>query len=301
MTDSKTLRPRPPVVRTIGEIRERVLQARVAGRRVGVVPTMGALHAGHLSLVEAANRECDFSVVTIFVNPAQFAPHEDFAKYPRALEADLEKLATVGADAVFAPCNEEMYPQGFSTYVDPPKVAERLEGVCRPGHFRGVATVVLKLFLAAPADAAFFGHKDYQQSLVIRRMVEDLNVPIEIRVMPTVREPDGLAMSSRNSYLSSEERQRALSLSRSLRLIEQLTEQGERDAIVLRRQMLDALRGDGLERVDYATIVHPETLAESDHLDGPAIALIAAYVGKTRLIDNCRLLDGGFSQVATAP
>jgi pantoate--beta-alanine ligase len=279
-------------MRTIHEIREQVLQARAAGRRVGVVPTMGALHAGHLSLVEAANRECGITVVTIFVNPTQFAPHEDFAKYPRTLEADLAKLATVGADVVFAPSNDEMYPAGFSTYVDPPKVAQPLEGVCRPEHFRGVATIVLKLFLAVPADAAFFGHKDYQQSLVIRHMIDDLNVPVEVRVMPTVREPDGLAMSSRNAYLGADERRRALSLSRSLKLAAQMVEQGECSAGVVRRRMHEALQDGGVDRIDYATIVHPETLAELDRLDGEAIALIAAHVGPTRLIDNCRLWDG---------
>lgn len=265
------------------------MQARAAGRRVGVVPTMGALHAGHVSLVEASNRECDVTVVTIFVNPTQFGPKEDFAKYPRTLEADLERLAGHRVDAVFAPLNEEMYPAGFSTYVEPPQAAALWDGVCRPGHFRGVVTVVLKLFQAVPADAAFFGHKDYQQSVVIRRMVQDLNVPIEIRVMPTVREPDGLAMSSRNVYLSPEERQRALALSRSLHLIEQLAEQGERDAVSLRQRMVATLEAGGVDRIDYAAIVDPETLVELNELTGPAVALIAAHVGGTRLIDNCRL------------
>jgi pantoate--beta-alanine ligase len=250
---------------------------------------MGALHAGHVSLVEASNCECDVTVVTIFVNPTQFGPKEDFAKYPRTLEADLDKLAAHRVDAVFAPSNEEMYPAGFSTYVEPPQAAAPWDGVCRPGHFRGVVTVVLKLFQAVPADAAFFGQKDYQQSVVIRRMVQDLNVPIEIRVMPTVREPDGLAMSSRNVYLSPEERQRALALSRSLHLIEQLAEQGERDAVALRQRMVATLEASGVDRIDYATIVDPETLVELNELTGPAVALIAAHVGGTRLIDNCRL------------
>lgn len=252
---------------------------------------MGALHEGHLSLVAASNRECDFTVVTIFVNPTQFAPHEDFAKYPRTLEADLEKLAAFKVDAVFAPSNEEMYPPGFSTYVEPPAAASPWEGECRPGHFRGVATVVLKLFHAVPADVAYFGHKDYQQSVVIRRMVEDLNLPIEIRVLPTVREPDGLAMSSRNVYLSPQERQRALALSRSLQLAEQSTTQGERSAKTLRERMLETLHSGGVTDIDYVAIVDPETLAPVDELTGPAVALIAARVGTTRLIDNCRLLD----------
>lgn len=285
--------PKPPVVRTIEDIRARVRQAQGAGHRVGVVPTMGALHAGHLSLVAESNRECGFTVVTIFVNPTQFGPHEDFARYPRTLEADLEKLATHRVDAVFAPANEEMYPLGFSTYVDPPQVSQTLEGVCRPGHFRGVTTVVLKLFHAVPADAAFFGQKDYQQAAVIRRMTADLNLATEIRVLPTVREADGLAMSSRNVYLSPDERQRALSLSRSLKLAAELTEQGERDAETVRTRMVEMLQAGGVDRIDYVAIVHAETLAEVERLDGPAAALIAAHVGKTRLIDNCRLGDGG--------
>jgi pantoate--beta-alanine ligase len=279
----------PPVVKTIGEIRELVARAKTAGRRVGLVPTMGALHAGHLSLVEAASRECGFTVVTIFVNPTQFAPHEDFAKYPRTLEADLQKLAGVGADAVFAPSNEEMYPPAASTCVEPPEVAQPWEGAFRPGHFRGVTTIVLKLFHAAPADVAYFGHKDYQQSAVIRRMVEDLNVPIEIRVMPTVREADGLAMSSRNAYLSPDERRRALALSQSLKLAEQLFRSGEHDAALLGRRMRATLEAAGVDRIDYATIVDPDTLAELDRVDGPAIALVAVHIGKTRLIDNWRL------------
>jgi pantoate--beta-alanine ligase len=251
---------------------------------------MGALHAGHLSLVEASNRECDFTVVTIFVNPTQFGPHEDFAKYPRSLEADLQKLASVGVDAVFAPSNEEMYPPGFSTYVEPAEVGRLWEGACRPGHFRGVTTIVLKLFHAAPAHVAYFGHKDYQQSTVIRRMVQDLNVPIEIRVMPTIREPDGLAMSSRNAYLDPEERRRALALSQSLRLAEQLVGDGERDASLLRRRIHATLEAAGVDRIDYATIVDPDTLAEVDLIEGAAIVLLAVYVGRTRLIDNCQLL-----------
>lgn len=285
-------RAHPPVVQTIREIRELVLRAKAGGRRVGVTPTMGALHAGHLSLAAESNRACDVTVVTIFVNPTQFAPHEDFSKYPRTLEADLERLATLRVDAVFAPLPKEMYPPGFSTYIEPPQVAKPWEGERRPGHFRGVTTVVLKLFHAVPADVAYFGQKDYQQATVIRRMVDDLNLAIEIRVLPTVREADGLAMSSRNVYLSDDERRRALAISRSLRKAVQLTEQGERDAGVVRRAMLETLQSGGVDRIDYAAIVAPNTLDSLERLDGPAVALIAAHVGKTRLIDNCRLLDG---------
>ena len=223
----------PKLVTTATELRAAVRAARAAGCAIGLVPTMGALHEGHLSLVQASRAECGFTVATIFVNPTQFAPHEDFDKYPRTLEADLESLASCHADLVFAPRREDMYPAGCSTLVEPPQVAQRWEGECRPGHFQGVATVVLKLFNLAQADVAFFGHKDYQQAAVIRRMVQDLNVPTEIRVCPTVREPDGLAMSSRNRYLSAGERQQAVAISRTLRLAEQMAAGGERQAAKL--------------------------------------------------------------------
>jgi pantoate--beta-alanine ligase len=197
------------VIHDPAEMQRTVLALRRQGLRVGLVPTMGALHAGHISLVARGKQNCDRVVTTIFVNPTQFAPHEDFGKYPRTLPTDLELLAAADCDYVFAPTNEAMYPPGCSTFVDPPAVATPLEGVCRPGHFRGVATVVLKLFGIAPADCAFFGQKDFQQAAVIRQMVRDLNVPIEIEVCPIVREADGLAMSSRNRYLSPAERQQA--------------------------------------------------------------------------------------------
>src|SRR4051812_44716799 len=186
------------IAASVRELRECLAAARHTGKRIGLVPTMGALHEGHLSLVDAARRECDFVVVTIFVNPTQFAPGEDFSRYPRNLEADLGKLHDRGAHLAFTPATSEIYPHGFSTSVDVGRIAEPLEGKFRPGHFRGVATVVLKLFNLAPADVAYFGRKDYQQTLVVRRMAADLDLPIEIQVCPIVREPDGLAMSSRN-------------------------------------------------------------------------------------------------------
>src|SRR5262245_41735614 len=198
------------------EILQTILGLRRQGRSVGLVPTMGALHAGHLSLVEIARRRADVVVATIFINPTQFGPSEDFRKYPRTLETDLQALSSVGCDLVFVPSPDEIYPHGFSTYIEPPAVAAPLEGVCRPGHFRGVATVVLKLFNLIPAHFACFGQKDYQQLLVIRRMVEDLALPIEIVACPTVHEQDGLAMSSRNRYLSPAQRQQALGLSQAL-------------------------------------------------------------------------------------
>lgn len=269
-----------------------VVEARRGGRRVGLVPTMGALHDGHLSLVRASRDECDYTVVTIFVNPAQFAPHEDFHKYPRTLEADLDALGKCGVDLVFAPLADSMYPPGFSTFVDPPRVAEPLEGRCRPGHFRGVTTIVLKLFHLLPADIAYFGQKDYQQCLVIRRMVEDLNVPITIRMCPTVREPDGLAMSSRNRYLSPEERRQAVWLSRSLRRAGQLVAEGQRDAHAIAREMEGMLRAAGITRIDYVAVTDAETLQPVSRIGNKAMAMVAAHVGSTRLIDNCQLHAG---------
>jgi pantoate--beta-alanine ligase len=271
------------------EMRRLVLAARARGERVGLVPTMGALHDGHVSLVAAAKANCDLAVATIFVNPAQFGPAEDFTRYPRSLDADLAKLAAAGADLVFTPAVEEIYPPGFSTHVEPPAVAEPLEGRIRPGHFRGVCTVVLKLFHLAPADAAFFGQKDYQQCLVIRRMTEDLNVPIEIRVEPTVREADGLAMSSRNSYLSADERRRAAAVSRGLRAAAGAFQKGERRAAALRDLVARELQLAGIDQVDYIAIANRQTLDEPEHAGDESVALVAVRVGTTRLIDNMEL------------
>jgi pantoate--beta-alanine ligase len=251
---------------------------------------MGALHEGHLSLVRIARQRADLVVASIFVNPAQFGPREDLAKYPRTLDADLAVLSAAGCDVAFVPTAEDIYPPGFSTYIEPPAVAAPLEGACRPGHFRGVATIVLKLFHLVPADFACFGQKDYQQLLVVRHMVQDLGVGIEIVACPTVREPDGLAMSSRNRYLSPAQREQALGLSRALGIAEQMAKNGERDAARIKQAMRNMLAEAGIERVDYAAIADAETLAEPSRLQGPAVALIAAYVGTTRLIDN-RLLN----------
>jgi len=250
---------------------------------------MGALHEGHLSLVRAAQAACGLTVVTVFVNPTQFGPQEDFDKYPRTLASDVDALAACRADLVFAPSREEMYPAGCSTCVEPPAVARRWEGECRPGHFRGVATVVLKLFNLAQADVAFFGQKDYQQAAVIRQMAQDLNVPVEIRVCPTVREPDGLTMSSRNRYLSADERRQALAISRSLRWADQLAAGGERRAAKLAEAMQGVLAEAQIRQIDYVAVVDPDTLEPVSELAGPAIALIAAKVGTTRLIDNWRI------------
>lgn len=280
---------RPIVIESISAMQRLVREAQRKGERVGLVPTMGALHAGHLSLVQTAKQQCELAITTIFVNPTQFAPHEDLAKYPRTLAADLELLATERCDYVFVPTPDTMYPPGFSTYVDPPAVAQPWEGVCRPVHFRGVTTVVQKLFGIIPADVAFFGQKDFQQAAVIRRMVADLNTPIEIVVCPTVREADGLAMSSRNRYLSAAEREQALALSRALHRAELLRNQGERNATKLIDEMKSVLTAAGITRIEYVTLADRDSLAELTELDRPAVVLIACFVGSTRLIDNLLL------------
>jgi pantoate--beta-alanine ligase len=287
-SDSSLRRP-PELIQDIETLRLRVTELRREGRSLGLVPTMGALHEGHLSLVRASRARCDFTAVTIFVNPTQFAPHEDLARYPRTLPGDLAVLEEVQADLVFAPASDAIYPPGFSTYVEPPEIARPWEGVCRPSHFRGVATVVLKLFQLLPADVAFFGQKDYQQALVIQHMTLDLNVPMQIEVCPIVREADGLAMSSRNRYLTAAERQQALAISRGLRLADQQVRDGIRDTEAIRERMRVELTEAGIERIDYIAVVEPNTLIETPETRPPVMALIAAYVGHTRLIDNCLL------------
>jgi pantoate--beta-alanine ligase len=271
---------------TRGELRTVVQQARAAGRTIGVVPTMGALHAGHASLVEAACRECDFVIVTVFVNPTQFGPNEDFQKYPRTLDADIELLADLPVDVIYAPAASEMYPNGFATFVEVGGSALPLEGAKRPDHFRGVATVVLKLFAQTSADVAYFGQKDFQQTRVVRQMVRDFDLPVRIQVCPTVREPDGLALSSRNAYLAATDRSDALVLSRSLKLARELIYDGERSstAILARLHALyEAVPG---VKLDYLVIADPETLAVVDDVRGSVVVAVAARVGVTRLIDN---------------
>jgi pantoate--beta-alanine ligase len=280
------------IVTTKDDLRAAVRAARSAGRTIGLVPTMGALHAGHLSLVKAACLAGDFVVATIFVNPTQFGPSEDFRRYPRTLDADLAALNDMKTDVVFAPEMEQMYGPRHGTFVDVGPVAEPLEGRCRPGHFRGVATVVLKLFNMAAPDRAYFGQKDFQQTRVVQRLVADLDLPIEIRICPTVRESDGLAMSSRNAYLNADERRQATMLNRSLRRAAELLETGEREAAVLIARTKDCLRGEPHVAVEYLAIVDRETLEPLACVDRPAVALIAARVGTTRLIDNV-LLDPG--------
>ena len=261
-------------------------------RSVGFVPTMGALHAGHRSLVQAARQSCDIVVASIFVNPAQFGPNEDFSRYPRTLEQDCEMLKSEDVDIVFTPTAEAMYPAGASTFVEVEGVSDRLDGASRPGHFRGVATVVAKLFHIVQPDLAFFGQKDAAQVAVLQKMVRDLDFPLEIIVCPTVREPDGLAMSSRNRYLSPEERRQAPTLSRALRSAELRVARGEvaaGAASALLQTMRAILQGEPAIRIDYLAIVDPDTLLPIDDLSAGGLLAIAAYVGNTRLIDNVLL------------
>lgn len=273
------------VVHTIQQVRQQVSLVRTAGRRIGFVPTMGALHAGHGSLIEKAAVECDFVVVSIFVNPTQFGPTEDLDQYPRTLEADAALCERLGADLVFAPPAEQMYPQEQLSWVVTEQLTEGLCGANRPGHFRGVTTVCSKLFHIVTPDVAYFGQKDAQQAVVIRRMVADLNMPLEICVCPIVREPDGLAMSSRNRYLSADQRQRALSLWQSLEDCRSRLKAGETDGSVLKAGMCQILEKQ-TDKVDYISIVDPDTLEPVSCVDRPVLVLVAAYVGSTRLIDN---------------
>lgn len=276
----------PVLVTNRAALRRELAAARAAGHKLGLVPTMGALHAGHLSLIDAARRECGFVVATIFVNPTQFGPHEDFTRYPRDLEADMALLAQRGTSLVYAPPVDEVYRPGHSFYVEVSGVSDTLEGACRPGHFRGVATVVLKLLNLIGPDVAFFGQKDYQQSLVIRRLADDFDVPTEIRVCPIVRDADGLALSSRNVYLSAEERRQALAISQSLRRARQLVAEGVHDADWILEEMNSLLAAASGVQVEYAVLADADTLAPVHEIAGPVVALIAAKVGATRLIDN---------------
>jgi pantoate--beta-alanine ligase len=256
---------------------------------VGLVPTMGFLHEGHLSLVREARAKNDYVFVSIFVNPTQFGPNEDLSTYPRDMERDLALLRTEGVDYVFAPSPEEMYPDGFGTSVDVGDVALPLEGQARPGHFKGVATVVLKLFNVVQPTRAYFGRKDAQQLVVIRRMVRDLDVPVEIVAMPTVREPDGLAMSSRNAYLDPEQREAALVLHQALELAREMWTRGTRDTYQYEKRLAEVIEDEPLARLEYVAVVDPETLRDLERIQGRALVLVAARLGKTRLIDNVML------------
>jgi len=253
---------------------------------VGLVPTMGFLHDGHLSLVRHARNECASVVVSIFVNPTQFGPHEDLDKYPRNLNCDLSLLESCNVNLVWTPTEEVMYPPGYQTWVNVDELTEPLEGAMRPGHFRGVATVVAKLFNAVQPQKAYFGQKDAQQAAVIRQMSRDLDFPIETVVCPTLREPDGLAMSSRNVYLLPDERKAAAALSRGLAKAKKVFEAGERDANHLKKVVLDTLETEPLIKVQYVSCAHPDTLQEFEGVVDRGLLSLAVHIGKTRLIDN---------------
>ncbi|MEO6195204.1 MAG: pantoate--beta-alanine ligase [Thermoanaerobaculia bacterium] len=280
------------IARTQDELRRTVDGWRAAGERIGFVPTMGALHAGHLSLVRLARGRVTQVVASVFVNPAQFGPNEDFNRYPRQPEKDGAMLEEAGCDLLFLPDVATIYPPGSATFVDPAGAAEGLEGACRPGHFRGVATVVCALFNLVRADVAVFGEKDAQQLAVIRQMVRDLHLPIEIVPGPTVREADGLAMSSRNAYLSSEERRAAAVLHRSLRAAAAAIGEGERRGEAVRERLREVLNTEPLALVEYAEVVDAESFQPVETLRGRLVLPLAVRIGGTRLIDNIRLTVG---------
>ncbi len=285
------------ICRTINEIRNVVQEARNRRQTIGFVPTMGYFHEGHLALMRGAKKNSDLVVVSIFVNPLQFGPQEDFNRYPRDFERDVHLAEKVGVDVMFFPAAEEMYPSGFSTRVEVGGLTQCLCGLSRPGHFQGVAMVVAKLFNIVFPDKAFFGQKDAQQVLVIKRMVEDLNMPLKIVVMPTVREEDGLAMSSRNAYLGPRERKAALVLRHSLEMAEQKVVSGEQDALKLQEMIREMVAQEPLADVDYVEIRSLPDLKPVTRLEGPALLAVAVYFGKTQLIDNTVLCPGGVEYV----
>jgi pantoate--beta-alanine ligase len=275
------------IIRTISWMKETVRQARAENHLVGFIPTMGALHEGHLSLIHRAKVDGSRVYASIFLNPTQFGPNEDLSKYPRTFETDVEKLTAAGVDVLFAPDSKEIYPAGFRTYVNVDGLSDRLEGKSRPGHFRGVATVVLKLFEIVRPHFAFFGRKDAQQVRILEQMTGDLNLNVEIVVCPIVREPDGLALSSRNTYLSPEERRAATALYRALEEARREVSAGTRDAVQIQSALRKVLAGEILARVDYAEVVDAGSFEPIVSVGArPAYALLAVFIGKTRLIDN---------------
>jgi pantoate--beta-alanine ligase len=277
------------VLHTIAETRIACGRIRLAGKTLGLVPTMGALHQGHLSLVRAAQASCDAVVVSIFVNPTQFGPREDFASYPRTLEEDCRILEGAGVDLVFAPSVQEMYPSGASTFVEVADLSDRLDGASRPGHFRGVATVVAKLLNIFDPQHAFFGQKDAAQVAVLRRMVRDLRFAVQLEVCPIVREPDGLAMSSRNRNLTDQDRRQALVLSRALWAVQQKAQSGEHESAELLVEALRVLAAEPGAQLDYCRIVDPDTLEDIPNIANGGLVAVAARVGGVRLIDNLLL------------
>ncbi len=280
----------PPIAKTVAEVRQAIAQPRAQGKTIGLVPTMGALHAGHASLIQRARAETGFVVVSIFVNPIQFGPKEDFARYPQPFEQDVALCARENVDLIFHPEPATVYPPGFQTYVEVTELQRGLCGVSRPGHFRGVATVVLKLFNIVQPDIAYFGQKDAQQASIIQQMVRDLEVPVTIRVCPIVREPDGLALSSRNQYLDPVQRGNATVLSQTLDDVRRLVSAGEREAARLVERMTRRVAATTGARLDYAAIVDADTLLPVQRLQGRILVALAVFFDATRLIDNI-LLD----------
>jgi pantoate--beta-alanine ligase len=274
------------LISTVAEMRIFSRDARHRGRSLAHVPTMGALHEGHLSLVRQAKRQCDVVIVSIYVNPTQFGSNEDLGRYPRRLEQDLEDLRALNVDAAFAPGDEEMFPSGFDTFVEPGKLAASFEGTCRPGHFRGVCTIVLKLLNIVQPDVVYFGQKDFQQVLVVRKLVEDFNLDVKLVICPIVREPDGLAKSSRNAYLNAQDRQAATVLSRALRRAEELVHRGHSDCAELLREMQKVLSNEDRAETDYLGIVDASSLQPINRVVAGSVVLVAARVGEVRLIDN---------------
>jgi pantoate--beta-alanine ligase len=280
------------VAETIQSIRDMVKAARMKGKTIGFVPTMGALHIGHISLIQAAAKKCDYVVVSIFVNPTQFVPGEDFEKYPRPFVADLEICKKESVDAVFAPSPKEMYPEENLTWVNVEKLTEPLCGKSRPGHFQGVTTVCTKLFNIVAPDIAFFGQKDAQQAIVIKRMVRDLNMSLEIVICPTVREPDGLAVSSRNKYLTEQQKKDATNIYKSLQKCREMIELGTKKASEIIAEMTNILEQIPSMKIEYINIVNAETLENISHIKGKILTAVAVKIGPARLIDNI-LIDAG--------
>ncbi|MCS7065242.1 MAG: pantoate--beta-alanine ligase [Fimbriimonadales bacterium] len=289
------------ILRTIREVKDWTLAERGAGRAIHFVPTMGYFHEGHLSLMRRAKADGGAVIVSLFVNPLQFGPHEDYERYPRDFERDHQMAESVGVDALFYPEVSEMYPPGFQTEVRVKQLSQPLCGRSRPGHFEGVATVVLKLFNIVTPDRAYFGEKDYQQLRIIQQMVRDLNLPIEIVPCPIVREPDGLAMSSRNAYLTPEERQAATVLYRSLQWARGQVQAGEQDPLRIQRGVYEILAGEPLAQIDYVELVDAETLEPVSRIERPTLLALAVYFGKARLIDNTVLTPSNAATIQSQP
>ncbi len=274
------------VITKISAVKETIQDHKSSEKSIGFVPTMGFLHEGHLSLVKESLRQTDVTVVSIFINPTQFGPDEDFQEYPRDLKKDSALLEELGVDILFVPDHQEMYPEGYKTYVEVTELQDNFEGRSRPGHFRGVCTVVLKLFEIVHPDVAYFGQKDAQQAVIVKKMVQDLNLDVRIQVLPTVREKDGLALSSRNVYLTKEQRKAAPCLVKSLREAERLIQAGERDSRIIKREMKKLIDSESSARLDYIAIVDLEKLDPLDKIKGEALIAVAVFFGKVRLIDN---------------